>query len=181
MEILSNSYLSLYYTGGVQTWDDYLKAMDQLGFKPASYRQKLFPSSLKKEHDILQFAIRNIDMRDKAEAFKDTIETGKKLEYSFEDLMIRMPQSVEEIVEEGVHLHHSVAQHIEKVANKKEYIAFIREKAAPDTPYYTVEVIREGRGKIVQVRSFSNLPADDRIKAFLKKWASYKKLTIASL
>ena len=120
-------------------------------------------------------------MKEHEEAFKDTIESGKRLEYACGDLIVRMPKSVEEIVEEGVHLHHSVAQHIERVALKEEYIAFIREKDTPDVPYYTVEVLREGRGKIVQVRSFSNLPADDRIKAFLEKWASYKKLTIKSL
>lgn len=156
-------------------WLDYIRLGKMTG---AEYR--LFPSSLKKEHDVFVFAFANVVDKTKAKIFDENTDICKKFEYSFENFMIKAPYSAEDIIKEGISLNHSVAQHIGFVADKLEYILFIRQKEDPEKSFYTVELTTDR--KIVQVRGMSNRPVnDDKLFAFLHKWAKAKKLEITSL
>lgn len=180
------SYIeSLYYNQcierpeGARLWQDYVSMMDKLGFTDKQKKKELCPSSLKKCHDVLNFACKNIHIAANAEKFAETVEAAKKYRYTFEDYMLTTPESAEEIIREGIDLNHSVAQHIELVVNKSEFICFIRRKDAPDTSLYTVELIGND---IVQVRGNSNKPVvEEEVKFFIKKWAKFKKLNIKSM
>lgn len=164
---------------GARLWLDYIKMMDKLKFSPKQRKKEMFPSSLKKSHDVLNFACKNITIEANSQKFAETVEEAKKYRYTFEDYMLTTPESAEEIVREGIELNHSVAQHIELVVNKNEFICFIRRKDAPDKPLYTVELIDN---RIVQVRGNSNAPVvEEEVKFFIKKWAKFKKLEIVSL
>lgn len=163
-----------------QLWCDYISMMDKLKFSAAQIKKELHPSSLKKAHDVLNFATINIFDKEKAKIFDDNIEECKRFEYSFEDYFIKAPDSAEELVQEGIALNHSVAQHIEYVADGEEFILFIRAKAAPDVPFYTVELLKNK--SIVQIRGNSNKPVKEEVVLnFIQKWAKFKKLSIVSM
>ncbi len=160
-------------------WYDYIKMMDKLGFSQKQKKKELKPSSLEKAHDVLCFAARNIFDKEKAKIFDKNIEEAQRFEYSFEEYFIKAPESAEDLVKEGIALNHSVAQHIEYVADQKEYILFIRSKDAPEDSLYTVELMTNK--SIVQVRGVSNtLPKEERVLNFIQKWAKFKKLEIVS-
>jgi len=164
----------------VSIWIDYLKMMDQLNFSPAEKKKEMYPSSLKKAHDVLNFAAKNIYDKEKSKVFDENVAEAKKFEYSFGKYLVKAPDSAEDLVKEGIALNHSVGQHIAYVADKSEYILFIREKSVPDKPLYTVELLRIGK-EIVQVRGNSNrLVKEPEVLEFIQKWAKYKKLVVKS-
>lgn len=161
-------------------WIDYVRMMDKLGFSQKEKKKEMFPSSLKKAHDILNFAVINIYNKEKAKVFDENVNEAKKFEYSFGDFFVKAPDSAEDLVKEGIALNHSVGQHIEYVADGKEYILFIRTKSEPDAPLYTVELLKDEK-IIVQVRGNSNrLVKEPEVLEFIKKWAKYKKLIVRS-
>lgn len=167
------------YTESARLWKDYIGMMKKLKFSPKQVKKELFPKSLKKSHDILNFASINICDEANHERFLETIEGAKKYRYTFGDYLLTTPESAEDIIKEGIDLNHSVAQHIELVVDKLEYICFIRRKSDPETSFYTVELVNND---IVQVRGNSNCPVlEEDVKFFIKKWAKFKKLNIKSL
>ena len=125
----------------------------------------------------MTFAYNNISKKANAEKFAECIKNALKLEYSFGDYIVKAPTSPEDLVQEGIALNHSVASHIESVADKKELILFIREKATPDKSFFTVQV---DKNIISEVSGQSNRPVNDaRLKEFIEKWAERKHLKIS--
>lgn len=84
------------------------------------------------------------------------IERNKALqELSFQvpelDLMIRLPESVKDIIDEGAALNHCVASYADRHISGVLAIVFLRRISDPDTPYYTMEIssheIQQCRGR----------------------------------
>lgn len=167
------------YAESARLWVDYIGMMRKLKFSDRQFKKELFPRSLKKAHDVLNFATKNIVDESNFSRFTETVEGAKKYRYTFGDYLLTTPESAEDIIKEGIDLNHSVVQHIELVVDKREYICFIRRKSDPETPFYTVELIGKD---IVQIRGNSNCPVQEEdVKTFIKKWAKFKKLNIKSL
>lgn len=165
------------YSESLRIWNDYLYMMRDLKMTGETIKKELFPSSLKKAHDVLTFAYNNISKEANAEKFAECIKNALKLEYSFGDYIVKAPTSPEDLIQEGIALNHSVASHIESVADKKELILFIREKANPDKAFFTVQV---DKNIISEVSGQSNHPVNDaRLKEFIEKWAERKHLKIS--
>ena len=80
-------------------------------------------------------------------------------------LLLKVPASAEEIRAEGAALHHCVGTYVERVAQGKTMILFIRKIEAPDKPYYTMEW---NGYEIVQCRGFKNCNMTPEVKAFTK-------------
>ena len=76
------------------------------------------------------------------------------LEFATDEYFIRQPDSTDEIVVEGQKLSHCVGGYAERHATGKLTIMFLRQKSAPDEPYYTMEVSNDY--KIVQCRGYKN-------------------------
>lgn len=108
---------------------------------------------------------------DNIAAFKANYPDRKKLEYSFGNLFIRQPESMEEIAKEGSLLHHCVGGYAERHANSKLHILFIRRADKPDIPYYTVEL--SASGNIVQVRGLRNCPMTEEVTDFINNYKQY--------
>ena len=156
-------------------WADYLKIASKLKYN-LSNKNKKFPSSLKKEHDIAVFTYNQLKKEIDIENFKESAIANAKYEYSSDEYIIKIPQMAEEIVSEGKELNHCVATYVERVKDGKTCICFLREKASPETSLYTIEVIQ---GCIKQVRGMCNkLPDDDKVIDFIKTWANKKSLEI---
>lgn len=91
-----------------------------------------------------------------AELFAEHNKDRQKLLFADEEkgLMIVLPESMSDIIDEGMKLSHCVGGYAERHAEGKLHIAFLRKISEPKTPYYTIEVSTEG--KIIQCRGYAN-------------------------
>ena len=127
------------------------------------------PKNLFQAHDI---ASRSADAVREQKEIASMAALTKRLEkkYAYEDdtYIIRVPQSVQEIVREGQKLSHCVARYATSHAEGKTTILFLRRKSAPSVPWVTIEI----KGfKIIQKEGKHNtyrIP-DDALQ-FIDKW-----------
>jgi len=97
-----------------------------------------------------------------------------KRHFSFEtdDYFIKVPTKASDITNEGRFQHHCVGAsdtYLKKMTDGTSFILFLRKKAMPDRPYYTLEVKYDG--KILQNRSMYNRqPNIEKINEVLSMW-----------
>lgn len=91
-----------------------------------------------------------------AEKFAEHNKDRQKLLFTDEEkgLQIVLPESIDDIVDEGRKLSHCVGGYAERHAEGKLHIVFLRKTDEPKTPYYTIEVSTKGR--IIQCRGYAN-------------------------
>ena len=180
-------------------WIDYLQMEEKLE-KNLEDEMILWPRELKKRHTE---AVEECRAREAALRAKENLELAKKREaeinakfpkaaavlekirerFAFEDddYLIRVPNGLYEISQEGYALHHCVGssdRYFERMDREETYICFLRRKKAPEAPFYTIEV--EPGGTIRQHRGmFDEEPELNKVKPFLKKWQQHihKQLT----
>lgn len=93
-------------------------------------------------------------------------------EWKKEGMVIVVPAKASDIKREGRMLHHCVGTrgYIERMNKGESFIVFLRRKKDIDTPYYTIEVNKEGR--IAQFYSaYDRQPDKEKISKLLKKWS----------
>ena len=98
----------------------------------------------------------------------------KALEWKGQNVGIFIPESLAELTMEGKILHHCVGSYKKDVAQRKEGILFLRTLSCPDTPYYTLDVVKGPSGKYAVRQCHGNCnsnPTPEIIEA-LKKWAA---------
>lgn len=89
----------------------------------------------------------------RAKLNKVKIEFRKTLGFEDKDYLIRLPVDKNEIVKEGMELHHCVGSYAERYETGDTTIMFLRKKSEPDKPFYTIEVeIGLMDGKVAGVR-----------------------------
>jgi len=102
------------------------------------------------------------ELEQKAKLNKAKIEFRKTLEFEGEDYLIRLPVDKNEIVKEGMELHHCVGGCAERHEAGDTTIMFLRKKSEPDKPFYTIEVGIEvltdkvSKLRISQIHGFGN-------------------------
>ena len=94
---------------------------------------------------------------------KETMEI-EAMNLDVDGLFVRLPNKLEELKEEGETLHHCVGTYMEKVSKGETMIFFIRKKADPEKPYYTLE----WKGRVVQCRGSHNCDMTPEVKAFVE-------------
>lgn len=183
----------------LEQWADYLDMCRSLN-KDTMDEMVYRPRELKRRHDEAVEEIRKQRMleqlkRDKkaneemgrkmaekypgAEAVLEEIRD--KYEYQNEDYMMIVPRRLIDIATEGNALHHcagSSERYYERIMHRETYICFLRRRAEPEVPYYTIEV--EPGGTIRQHRShFDEEPGIEEIIGFLREWQKVirKRLT----
>lgn len=98
----------------------------------------------------------------RAKLNKVKIEFRKTLEFEDKDYLIRLPVDKNEIVKEGMELHHCVGGYAERHETGDTTIMFLRKKSEPDKPFYTIEVGIEvltdtvSELRVIQAHSFGN-------------------------
>ncbi|MDO4301807.1 MAG: PcfJ domain-containing protein [Clostridia bacterium] len=83
-------------------------------------------------------------------------------------LFIKLPDNSEEIKREGRILHHCVGGYVDRVAEGKTIILFIRQESNPGDPFYTLE----WKGEVVQCRGYHNCDMTDEVKQFVSLFTS---------
>jgi hypothetical protein len=108
-------------------------------------------------------------------AFAENYEWRRILEYAEDELFVRQPKSIEEIVHEGKVLSHCVGGYADRHAKGQTHILFLRRRSEPDKPYYTIEV--SVSGKISQCYGYRNNSAGNfkpaEISEFEKRYQQY--------
>lgn len=171
-------------------WIDYLDMAQKAGMN-LDIEQVRYPLDLKRRHDeMIQVrhkiertnSLKNVARYIEREAAelesKYSIEQvmrkiKKTYEYDGEKYIIRVPAGARDILEESRFLDHCVqrgTRYFERIATRESYIFFLRQKADPNTPWYTLEV--EPGGTIRQKRSYNNEQYADLedAKPFLAEW-----------
>ena len=108
---------------------------------------------------------------EKARAFNENYQLRAELEFHSGEYLIRQPESMDEIVDEGRKLHHCVAGYAVRHAEGILHILFIRRASDPDTPLYTMELSTSG--KVEQVRGLRNCDPTAEAKAFVEQYKQY--------
>lgn len=184
-----------YQVGEVtEMWSAYLKYASEPHFagnnKVYHYDMKntmvLFPKDLKGAHD-REMYIHNIHeskvslqkRMEKIEQLNSILEEVHK-KYDFkegEDFQIQAPEDGYEIIREGQIQHICVGDvrqgYLERMAEKKTVILFLRKQDEPEKPFVTMEV-RDGR--VVQVRGYRNETPDANVLSFVDEFKKSKKL-----
>ena len=93
---------------------------------------------------------------------------ARKAALSNEELQIVCPKRANELVAEGRALHHCVGSYIDRVAEGRCLIVFVRRVEEPKKPYVTVEV-RDG--KIAQIHGDHNSDPTEEVKKFVDLWS----------
>lgn len=98
----------------------------------------------------------------------------KALEWKGQSLGIFIPESLAELTLEGKILNHCVGSYKKDVAQRKEGILFLRKLSCPDTPYYTLDVVKGPSGKyaVRQCHGKCNINPTPEIVKVLKQWAA---------
>ena len=87
-------------------------------------------------------------------------------------LLVKIPESVEDLVSEGMSLSNCIGTYGEKISLGKTFIFFIRSADKPDEPFYAMEYVD---GRIVQVRGFANKSAPEDVTKFCADFSKYLK------
>jgi hypothetical protein len=166
------------------TWQDYINMAKSLKMDTAK-DQIMRPKNLKQAHNELIL----IKQRGRLEKQAKEIEAKwpevnkqlpklKKYEFTDGEYAIVSPESVLDIVKEGTilsHCVHTCDYYFSRISTDESYLFFLRRSAAPDVPWYTLEV--EPSGNIRQKRTTGdNQNADfEQAVKFLRKWQQYFK------
>ncbi|SFE89800.1 PcfJ domain-containing protein [Peptostreptococcus sp. D1] len=95
-----------------------------------------------------------------------------------DDLVVIKPNTAVEILREGKSLNHCVANYIDKVANGKTLIFFLRKKENVKRSYYTIEF---KNNKVVQCRGFNNKNTTTEIELFIKEFEKEYSKTLSNV
>lgn len=182
----------------LEQWADYLSMCGRL--KKHTDDELIYrPRELKRRHDeaveeinrqrILAEMERNEELaRQEAERMRKRFpgaeeilaEICEKYAYGNAEYIIRVPESLAEIVQDGRALHHcagSSDRYFDRIVQRETYICFLRRAADPETPYYTIEV--EPGGTIRQHRGYlDEEPGIEQIRPFLREWQKVIKARI---
>lgn len=158
-------------------WDDYLRMADRMGYN-MNNRSIAFPNSLKKEHDIVIYSYNAIKDKFKTQDFQASIDRVSKYNWNSttHGLLIRVPNTPEEVIAEGKTLHHCVASYVNQIVSLQTNIFFIRNINDPETPYYTLEL--DKMNQVTQVKGLMNKTIDTKTRSFVHAWAYKHGLTI---
>lgn len=152
----------------VITYVDYLHMCRRQAYDMKE-KSVLFPKNCAAAHDREAERIQKINDAQKNKAFGIAYAGfARKAALSNEELQIVCPKRANDLVAEGRALHHCVGSYIDRVAEGRCLIVFVRRVEEPKKPYVTVEV-RDG--KIAQIYGDHNSDPTEEVKKFVDLWS----------
>lgn len=134
-----------------------------------------YPDYLKTEHDKVLLKYNLWKKYKKDISILNIQESHKTLEYEDDKYCIILPKSSSDIIDEGVNMSHCVATYVDKVADGKTMILFMRSIENKDKSLVTIEL--KGN-EVLQARGYSNRTTKDEEHEFIKKWALKNNLEL---
>ena len=152
----------------VITYVDYLHMCRRQAYDMKE-KSVLFPKNCAAAHDREAERIQKINDAQKNKAFGIAYAGfARKAALSNEKLQIVCPKRVNDLVAEGRALHHCVGSYVDRVAEGRCLIVFVRRVEEPEKPYVTVEV---RNGKIEQIHGDHNSDPTEEVKKFVDLWS----------
>lgn len=117
------------------------------------------------------YALREQERYEKLQkSFEAQQKDWAKYEMTDGEFVIKYPEKASDLSTEGLALHHCVKSFVDKVAEKRTTILFIRKVENPDTPYFTMEVC-DGAIRQVHGACNSNIPEGSALETFVNNFA----------
>lgn len=165
---------------GADFLTDYWRMAKKEGM-PLKAREDFFPMNLRRAHDQAT-ALMNRRLADeqaqkeaaKAGRFEELAEKWAWTFFGDGSLMVRIAASPFELIYEGKTLGHCVASYVNKHAEERGLIFFVRKMSAPAEPYFTLELDPK-RLDSVQNRGRHNCAEPEDVVAFRKTWLEWIK------
>lgn len=147
---------------------DYVSMIKQMGGK---IRDK-YPKYLKVKHDIM---VVNFNVF-KKEYSEELFQKRKRpeLEWKNKDYVIKIPQTTQDIKDEGIQNNNCVGSYVGRVINGDTYIVFLRNIKTPDESLVTVEI---KDNSIVQAYRSANTNITYKDMLALKQFCKERNLT----
>lgn len=147
---------------------DYVSMIKQMGGK---IRDK-YPKYLKVKHDIM---VVNFNVF-KKEYSEELFQKRKRpeLEWKNKDYVIKIPQTTQDIKDEGIQNNNCVGSYVGRVINGDTYIVFLRNIKTPDESLVTVEI---KDNTIVQAYRSANTNITYKDMLTLKQFCKERNLT----
>lgn len=155
----------------VQTLLDYWDMAERLGRDLSNARVR-YPRDLLAAHDEVTAGIRALEQAARAGLFRLRRRQLARYAFQADGLLIRPAASQRELTDEGNRLSHCVSGYGKDHAEGRTAIFFIRRKARPGEPYYTLE-LDEGKLEVRQNRGKRNCPRTPEVQAFEHLWLSW--------
>lgn len=161
------------------TWSDYINMAEQAKWNVKT-EQILYPKNLDAAHSEVMLFLQGASMEKQAKDLEkkwpkvnEILPGIKKFEYTSGKYQIVTPNEILDIVKEGTALRHCVHTcdfYFDRIQKNETYLFFLRKSAAPEAPWYTLEV--EPSGNIRQKRTTGDNQNRDFQEAvpFLKEW-----------
>lgn len=166
-------------------WADYIRMAKECGYKLKS-RDKRYPAALTRDHAIVN-TVYNCLRRDFDEkAFAKKAEANSKFNYSNKELgfFAVAPKSPDEVVNEGMSLHHCVSSYVNPILQGLSIVMFIRKHDDEDIPFYTAELKDGSPVRITQIKGDMNTDPDysteegKKLEKFITKWCKANHLVL---
>lgn len=150
------------------TYRDYLNDCMKLGWN-LDDKSILFPPDLDAAHARTIEQVKYKQSEITREQFRKTREKQLWMEWECNGLLIRLPEDGAEIIAEGKKLKHCVGGYVNRAAEGKTTILFIRRVDDPDTPYFTLEWLDD---HVQQCRSLRNRDYHEEktVQSFVDAW-----------
>lgn len=161
----------------VRLYGDYISMVHKMN-DPAHFKPYFTcEDDIREMHDTAMYFY---DLRKnsiKREAFTKQFAKWRKWEYDKnEKFVVIAPKFPNDLAKEGTALHHCVKAYIDRVADGRTNIMFIRKKTDVDEPFFTVEITNDNM--IQQVHGFGNRNActEPGLEEFVEEWSEKCKL-----
>ena len=155
----------------VATYRDYLRDCVQLGWN-LDDKSILFPKNLRDAHQRTIELVKYKKNEMKEKNFEKQRAEKAWMEWQHDGLLIRLPVSGDEIIKEGEKLHHCVGGYVDRAADGRTTILFIRRAENPEEPFFTLEWLNN---HVQQCKSKYNLDyfKDPQVKSFVAEWVRH--------
>ena len=93
--------------------------------------------------------------------------------------IVTVPSTSDDLFKESESMHNCVRIYVDRVAQKRTRIYFLRKKKEPEKSFGTIEVSGDGK-RLCQAKAFANGRLDHRAQKFLVKWCRRKGISICT-
>mgnify|MGYP003300635140 CR=1 FL=1 len=119
---------------GAELFIDYI---NMVGFEE---KELFYPKNLEEAHDRAAETFKSNKYNSKTKSFKQVHQYYSELEYSDGELSVILPKLPSELIQEGKVLRHCVGSYVDKHAEGKSIIFFVRHSRRPERSYYTLNI-----------------------------------------
>lgn len=158
--------------GGKHFWYDYIRNCRVLGYDLKN-DFVLFPKNLRNAHDLAAIRKSLEGSKIYEERCQIVFTEYQNLQWARDGMLIVVPSTAKEIVQEGHALHHCVGIYLDRIASGETKILFLRKEDQPQKPFFTVEI---RMGTVVQCRGRNNCAPPPEVSQYIEQ---YKKTVLS--